>query len=93
VHGERVAFLGLGVMGRNMAARLVKAGHEVRVWNRTLERAQEFVAAHAAARADRCCSRQRRPLSCVCASATMSTCAKSSPARKAPSRPWRRGRR
>lgn len=31
----RVAFLGLGIMGRPMAANLVKAGHEVIVWNRT----------------------------------------------------------
>jgi 3-hydroxyisobutyrate dehydrogenase-like beta-hydroxyacid dehydrogenase len=31
----RVAFLGLGIMGRSMAANLVKAGHEVTVWNRT----------------------------------------------------------
>ena len=31
----RVAFLGLGIMGREMAANLVKAGHEVAVWNRT----------------------------------------------------------
>jgi len=31
----RVAFLGLGIMGREMAANLVKAGHEVSVWNRT----------------------------------------------------------
>jgi 3-hydroxyisobutyrate dehydrogenase-like beta-hydroxyacid dehydrogenase len=31
----RVAFLGLGIMGRSMAANLVKAGHEVAVWNRT----------------------------------------------------------
>lgn len=31
----RVAFLGLGIMGRPMAASLVKAGHEVSVWNRT----------------------------------------------------------
>src|SRR3954468_687826 len=31
----RVAFLGLGVMGRPMAANLVKAGHEVSVWTRT----------------------------------------------------------
>jgi 3-hydroxyisobutyrate dehydrogenase-like beta-hydroxyacid dehydrogenase len=31
----RVAFLGLGIMGRPMAASLVKAGHEVTVWNRT----------------------------------------------------------
>ena len=31
----RVAFLGLGIMGRSMAVNLVKAGHEVTVWNRT----------------------------------------------------------
>jgi 3-hydroxyisobutyrate dehydrogenase-like beta-hydroxyacid dehydrogenase len=31
----RVAFLGLGIMGSAMAANLVKAGHEVTVWNRT----------------------------------------------------------
>jgi len=31
----KVAFLGLGIMGRPMAANLVKAGHEVTVWNRT----------------------------------------------------------
>jgi len=31
----RIAFLGLGIMGRAMALNLVKAGHEVTVWNRT----------------------------------------------------------
>jgi len=31
----RVACLGLGIMGRPMAASLVRAGHEVSVWNRT----------------------------------------------------------
>src|SRR5499425_3321559 len=31
----RIAFLGLGIMGRPMAANLVKAGHEVSVWNRS----------------------------------------------------------
>ena len=31
----KIAFLGLGIMGRPMAANLVKAGHEVAVWNRT----------------------------------------------------------
>lgn len=31
----RVAFLGLGIMGRPMAANLAKAGHDVTVWNRT----------------------------------------------------------
>jgi 3-hydroxyisobutyrate dehydrogenase-like beta-hydroxyacid dehydrogenase len=31
----RVAFVGLGIMGRPMASNLVKAGHEVSVWNRS----------------------------------------------------------
>jgi 3-hydroxyisobutyrate dehydrogenase-like beta-hydroxyacid dehydrogenase len=31
----RVAFLGLGIMGQAMATNLVKAGHEVAVWNRS----------------------------------------------------------
>ena len=31
----RAAFLGLGIMGRPMAENLVKAGHEITVWNRT----------------------------------------------------------
>jgi len=31
----KVAFLGLGIMGRPMAANLAKKGHEVAVWNRT----------------------------------------------------------
>lgn len=31
----RIAFLGLGIMGKPMAQNLVKAGHELSVWNRT----------------------------------------------------------
>ena len=31
----RVAFLGLGIMGRPMASNLAKKGHDVAVWNRT----------------------------------------------------------
>lgn len=31
----KTAFLGLGIMGRPMAQNLVKAGHELKVWNRT----------------------------------------------------------
>ena len=38
-----VGFCGLGSMGRPMAARLVGAGHDVRVWNRTPGRAAELV--------------------------------------------------
>lgn len=32
----KIAFLGLGAMGSRMAARLIAAGHEVTVWNRTM---------------------------------------------------------
>ena len=39
---ERVAFLGLGIMGEPMAANLVKAGFEVIVWNRTQAKATDF---------------------------------------------------
>lgn len=42
----RVAFLGLGVMGYPMAGHLVKAGHEVTVWNRTAEKAVTWSKAH-----------------------------------------------
>jgi 3-hydroxyisobutyrate dehydrogenase-like beta-hydroxyacid dehydrogenase len=44
--GEKVAFLGLGVMGGQMAKHLVMAGHDVTVWNRTQAKAAAFVAAH-----------------------------------------------
>jgi 3-hydroxyisobutyrate dehydrogenase-like beta-hydroxyacid dehydrogenase len=45
---ERVAFLGLGIMGEPMAANLVRAGFEVIVWNRTPSRADAFAAKHGA---------------------------------------------
>ncbi|MFM9878296.1 MAG: NAD(P)-dependent oxidoreductase [Rhodoglobus sp.] len=43
----QVGFLGLGNMGSAMAARLVAAGHEVTVWNRSPEVADDLVAAGA----------------------------------------------
>lgn len=43
----RVAFLGLGKMGRLMAARVPAAGHELVVWNRTPGRAAELLSAGA----------------------------------------------
>lgn len=43
----RVAFLGLGAMGAPMARRLVDAGHDLRVWNRTPGRDEGLVAAGA----------------------------------------------
>lgn len=43
----QIGFLGLGNMGSAMAGRLVAAGHEVLVWNRSPEAAAELVAAGA----------------------------------------------
>ena len=40
---ERIAFLGLGVMGKPMARHLVRAGHAVTVFNRTHARALDFI--------------------------------------------------
>ncbi|WP_333830970.1 NAD(P)-dependent oxidoreductase [Pararhodobacter sp.] len=42
----KVAFLGLGVMGAPMAGHLAKAGHEVRVFNRTAAKAEAWAQAH-----------------------------------------------
>ena len=42
--GKRVAFIGLGVMGDPIAAHLARAGNDVTVFNRTLSRAEEWVA-------------------------------------------------
>ena len=32
---EKIAYLGLGIMGQGMAANLLKADYPVTVWNRT----------------------------------------------------------
>lgn len=39
---SNIAFLGLGAMGSRMAARLLAAGHDVTVWNRSPERAEDL---------------------------------------------------
>lgn len=41
--GTRIAFLGLGRMGRELATHLVRDGHDVTVWNRTASKAQSLV--------------------------------------------------
>lgn len=48
----KIGFIGLGQMGAAMAANLVKAGHEVTVYNRTPAKAQALVAQGAKAAAD-----------------------------------------
>jgi 3-hydroxyisobutyrate dehydrogenase len=42
--GARVAVLGIGIMGAPMARNLLKAGFQVRVWNRTPEKARVLAA-------------------------------------------------
>ncbi len=47
----KLAFLGLGVMGYPMAGHLVRAGHEVTVYNRTVAKAEDWAAEHGGAAA------------------------------------------
>ena len=44
---QKIGFIGLGIMGRGMVHNLLKAGHEVMVWNRTAVRMDEFLALRA----------------------------------------------
>ncbi len=46
---QRVAFIGLGVMGGPMAGHLQAAGHQVTVYNRTTAKAQAWAAEHGGA--------------------------------------------
>ena len=53
----KVGFIGLGQMGSGMAASLIRAGHEITVYNRTAEKAKPLVekgAKQAASVADAC---------------------------------------
>jgi 3-hydroxyisobutyrate dehydrogenase-like beta-hydroxyacid dehydrogenase len=45
---EKIAYLGLGIMGQGMAANLLKAGYPVTVWNRTAARCEPLMAQGAA---------------------------------------------
>ena len=45
--GKRVAFIGLGIMGRLMAARLLNAGLALTVHTRTMSTAADLIAAGA----------------------------------------------
>ena len=49
--GEKVGFIGLGIMGSGMVNNLLKVGFDVCVWNRTPSRMDSFCASGA-----RCCS-------------------------------------
>lgn len=49
---EKVAFIGLGVMGHPMAGHLARAGHELTVYNRTRSRAEQWLDDYGGALAD-----------------------------------------
>jgi 3-hydroxyisobutyrate dehydrogenase len=44
---EKLGYLGLGLMGLPMAGRLLNAGHDVTVWNRSAEKTATLVKAGA----------------------------------------------
>jgi len=46
--GERIGFLGLGIMGSRMAANLARAGYELSVWTHTPGKAQAWANDHGA---------------------------------------------
>ena len=46
----RVGFIGLGRMGQGMVRNLLRAGHEVTVWNRTRAAAEALEASRAGGR-------------------------------------------
>jgi 3-hydroxyisobutyrate dehydrogenase len=48
---RKLAFIGLGVMGGPMAGHLAAAGHEITVFNRTLAKADSWVATHGGSKA------------------------------------------
>ena len=52
MESRKLAFIGRGVMGYPMAGHLVKAGHDVTVYNRTTAKAESWVAEHGGAKAD-----------------------------------------
>ena len=49
---EKLGYLGLGMMGVPMARRLLDAGHELAIWNRSAAKAKSLVEAGAKLVAD-----------------------------------------
>ncbi|MEZ4699274.1 MAG: NAD(P)-dependent oxidoreductase [Rhodothermales bacterium] len=67
---ESVGFIGLGIMGRGMAANLLKAGFEVCVWNRTVERSRALEEAGATVASTPADVARRCPVVITCVSDT-----------------------
>lgn len=67
---EKIGFIGLGIMGRGMAANLLAKGFDVAVWNRTARRADELVEAGAACAESPAAVAQGCPIVITCVSDT-----------------------
>jgi len=67
---KRVGFVGLGIMGTGMARNLLRAGFEVRVWNRTASRMQPLVDEGAAAANSPADAARESEVTIVCVSDT-----------------------
>lgn len=64
----KVAFIGLGAMGAPMARNILKAGHELTVYNRTRERAEELAGEGATAAGSAREAAQGAAVVCTCLS-------------------------
>ncbi|MXZ25110.1 MAG: NAD(P)-dependent oxidoreductase [Caldilineaceae bacterium SB0665_bin_21] len=67
---EKIGFIGLGIMGRGMAANLLAKGFDVAVWNRTARRADGLVEAGAARAESPAAVAQSCPVVITCVSDT-----------------------
>lgn len=65
-----IGFLGMGIMGRGMAANLIRKGHDVVVWNRTPERTEPLVAMGAGSAASPAEVASQCPVVMICVSDT-----------------------
>ncbi len=68
--GERIGFIGLGIMGRGMVDNLMGAGFELTVWNRTASRMAPFVERGAAAAESPRAAAEASDITIICVSDT-----------------------
>lgn len=67
---DRIGFIGLGIMGRGMAANLLRKGFDVHVWNRTAARMDELAAQGAQKAASPAAAARACPIVITCVSDT-----------------------
>ena len=67
---DRIGFIGLGIMGRGMAANLLRKGFDVHAWNRTAARMDELAAQGAQKAASPAAVARACPIVITCVSDT-----------------------